>query len=541
MSRVYLNAIQKQNENPKAPIKGKEQIMVRNSSGNYVFTPDEQSMVRRFLILGSDSASMYTSSEKNTFQNTQRLLNAIKHDGQAVVREIVEISKAGRAPRRDPALYALALVMTHGSKEAKVDAQNAIPTVARTGTDLLHLAAFVDAMRKWGRGVRRGFAKWYNEKDGLRLAQQLTKYANRDGWTHRDVLRLAHVPPATPTHDALFAFATDNPKTDFDFTQIDTVVADYMAAIADVKKLENSPKEAIKLIEKFELPREVLPTQLLNHASVWEALLPHMGYEALVKNLGKMTNVGLISPMSGGQKTVIEKLGNSELLRKSKLHPIKVITALMTYRNGHGDKGSLTWTPVPRIIDALDTAFYETFKLIVPTNKNTLICLDISGSMGLYPLLGIHGFTPRVASAVMAMATIRSEPNWEAVGFSHQLVRLPIGATMTLAQVIDVMQRLPFGATDLSLPMQWAAKNKIPVDTFVMYTDNETNCNRRHPMTELKEFRQKMSIPDAKLAVVAMQSNGFSVADPTDRNTMDFAGFDSALPSILADFMRGEI
>jgi 60 kDa SS-A/Ro ribonucleoprotein len=40
----------------------------------------------------------------------------------------------------------------------------------------------------------------------------------------------------------------------------------------------------------------------------------------------------------------------------------------------------------------------------------------------------------------------------------------------------------------------------------------------------------------AKLVVVGMTSNGFSIADPDDAGMMDVVGFDTATPSVISDF-----
>lgn len=43
----------------------------------------------------------------------------------------------------------------------------------------------------------------------------------------------------------------------------------------------------------------------------------------------------------------------------------------------------------------------------------------------------------------------------------------------------------------------------------------------------------------AKLVVVGMVSNGFSVADPEDGGMVDVVGFDTAAPRLIADFIAG--
>ena len=56
-------------------------------------------------------------------------------------------------------------------------------------------------------------------------------------------------------------------------------------------------------------------------------------------------------------------------------------------------------------------------------------------------------------------------------------------------------------------------------------------------MQALSQYREKMGIR-AKLIVVGMTSNGFSIADPDDPGALDVVGFDSAVPSVMADFVR---
>jgi 60 kDa SS-A/Ro ribonucleoprotein len=48
-------------------------------------------------------------------------------------------------------------------------------------------------------------------------------------------------------------------------------------------------------------------------------------------------------------------------------------------------------------------------------------------------------------------------------------------------------------------------------------------------------YRQKMGIA-AKLVVVGMVSNGFSIADPNDAGMLDMVGFDTAAPNIISNF-----
>ena len=46
---------------------------------------------------------------------------------------------------------------------------------------------------------------------------------------------------------------------------------------------------------------------------------------------------------------------------------------------------------------------------------------------------------------------------------------------------------------------------------------------------------------DARLVVVGMVSNGFSIADPADPGMLDVVGFDTATPQLISDLARGTL
>lgn len=524
------------------PIPGREADMVKNNAGGYVFKTTDWAYLDRFLVLGSESNTYYTTSQKLTENAATNVINLIKSNGVDVVARIVEISDSGRAPKNDPALFCLALAMSFGDEKTRQAAQDAIPKVARIGTHILHLAEYVNSMRGWGRGIRRAFGNWYLSQTPHKLAMNLVKYANRDGWTHRDILRLAH-PSATGAHQSLLAYAANKPA---DFAGMD--IAGFMEAVAAVKTA--SPKDAIKLITEYNLPREVLPTELLNITEVWEALLPHMGITALIRNVATMTRNGLLTPLSASERFVIEKITDEQILSKGRVHPIQLLSAYNTYRGGRSMRGSSTWTPNARVTSALEDGFYTSFKTIVPTGKNFYLGIDLSSSMTAGEIAGVPGLSPNIAASVMAMVTARTERNYVMEGFASaggsswsrdaKMKQLNIHAKDTIETVMKKTQDLSFGTTDCSLPMLDALDRKIPIDTFVVYTDNETYAGKMAPVQALNKYRSAMGI-DAKLVVVGMTATNFTIADPSDTGMLDVVGFDSAAPSIISNFSKGSL
>jgi 60 kDa SS-A/Ro ribonucleoprotein len=286
----------------------------------------------------------------------------------------------------------------------------------------------------------------------------------------------------------------------------------------------------------------MIPTQFLNESTVWEALLERMPTTAMLRNLGNMSKTGLLVKGNWDAITcVVSRLEDEERLYKARIHPLSVLAALNTYSQGRGIRGSGSWKPVPRVVDALDAAFYKTFKNVEPTNQHVVLTLDVSSSMTWGSIAGVGGITPRTGSAAMALVTAAVEPRHTLLAFSRKLVPIDISPRQRLDSVCKKLDRMPFGATDCAQPVLWAIKKRVPdVDLFVIYTDNETWAGQVHPVQALDEYR-RMFNPRAKLVVVAMVRNGFSIADPNDAGMMDVVGFNTATPRVISEFAVGNL
>jgi 60 kDa SS-A/Ro ribonucleoprotein len=532
----------------------------KNSAGGYAWEINDWQRLDRFLILGAEGGTYHIGEQKLAEQNHDAIIRCLVADGVRAVNRIVEISDSGRAPKNDPAIFALALAATHGNDVTRAEALAMLPKVCRIGTHLFHFAEYVNAMRGWGRGLRKAVARWYNQRDADKLALQVVKYQQRDRWSHRDLLRLAHPIAATPAHDAVYRWVQSG-KDGLGAREVtrrvrfreQTVAYDAVAKLPQLiegfekAKRVTGKKEIVKVIRDYELPLEAIPTKWLGEIAVWDALLERMPMTAMIRNLGKMTGLGLVGPFTDAARHIEKRLQDKATLRKARVHPLAVLMAHKVYSQGHGQKGQLTWQPVTKIVDALDDAFYGTFGNLKPTGQPMLLALDVSGSMGWSYLAG-SSLSAREASAAMALITAATEPNHEIVAFSATsggfggqwgggggLTPVDISPRMRLAEVMKRIDALPMGGTDCALPMVWALQENLNVSAFVVYTDSETWAGKIHPTQALRKYRQRVG--NAKLAVVGMTSNGFSIADPNDRGMLDIVGFDTTAPAVLADFV----
>ena len=110
---------------------------------------------------------------------------------------------------------------------------------------------------------------------------------------------------------------------------------------------------------------------------VWDALLKKMPMTAMIRNLNKMTAIGLLEEYNEQVQSVCEKLRNEELLKKARIHPFNVLLAMKQYESGHGDKGSLTWKANTKITKALEDAFYLSFKVCWVTKSNCVLLVNL--------------------------------------------------------------------------------------------------------------------------------------------------------------------
>ena len=518
---------------------------VKNAAGGYTFAVDDWTRVHRFLTLGTEGGTYHTTASELTRDNATVILRAAATDPVELVRRIVDVSITGRAPRQNPALFALAIAASCDDDTGRGAALAALPAVARTGTHLFLFAGYVEQFRGWGRALRRAAADWYLTKPIDRLAYQLVKYRQREGWTHRDVLRLAHPATDDPVRAAVFEYACRGQVLDTsDYAAAGVpLIGDYCDAQA-----ATTAAEWVAIIDRGRgLSWEMLPDTALGHPQVWEALL-HQGIPqtALLRQLPRLTRLGLTAGQTG--RLIAAQLANPDRLKQARVHPISVLVAARTYASGRSARGDSTWTPARMINDALDAAFYAAFGAVEASGKRTLLALDVSGSMTV-PVSGLP-LSCREASGALAMVTAAVEPDHRIVGFtsadgrhwSHgsALLELDVSPRRRLDDNLAAISGLPFGRTDCALPMVWALRNRVEVDLFAVFTDNETWHGQIHPHQALAEYRQKMGI-DARLAVVAMTATGNSVADPADPGQLDVSGFDASVPGLLTEFARGTI
>ena len=661
---------------------------VLNDAGGYVWKLTTLEHVNRYLVLGGakDMGNYYRQSSDVNLECALSVLKMIRDPDPTQFVQLCALLKAvsvgGRAPKQEPVLLSLAAAIVFAKTPAeKQIAFETMKECVRIPTHMFMLAGFVRDLsmskpekkgKGWGTGFRKAISHYYTSRNGRDLAFQMTKYQNREGWTHADIIRMIHIDPTTladdgarlmfdyvmmknarkakvpsektlaalkasgklilpnpfkaltkeeffaklnsietppiPTQKTLTQFTTQTVATAA--TAVKSLVGGFVAAVTSVmpsaapkptptptpvvatvaavadsddddeeggatKKSGGGGKKhhheqltqlqqvahllkhlhavhqageatnvalACALIRSGRLVREHIPTVLFGSREIWATLLETMPLEALLRNLGKMTQNGVAGDK---YKEIVARMTDQTAILKARIHPIKVLVASKVYKNGHGDLGSLSWVPNHFISNAFTQLYQLSYGTITPTGQSIMVAVDVSGSMSS-AVLGSKVLTCRDASIAMALLYLETEKNVSIVAFSDGLTdmstpsRSQLRRGMTIDQALSATSGMSFSSTDCVLPILHAIKHNLKIDAFIVLTDNETYAPNEHPQSALVRYRQLMGT-ETKLIVIGMTGNCFTIVDPNDKKTLNLAGFDTSTPEIASMFLRGEI
>ena len=532
----YLSRITSEPTPQSEPLDGRQ---ILNNAGGYVYPVDDWTRLTRFLILGSEGGSYYATERKLTLENVGAVKRCIQEDGPTTVGHVLNVTINHRSARADMALYTLALCAAEGDTITRQLALDQLPHVANTASKLMQFLSYVTTMRGWGRRLRTAVSNWYLEKSPSDVAYQVTKYRQRNKWSHRDILRQCHALADVDDHELrnIFQWIThgDLPPADQESAKIIHAFNRIQDADADT---------ACELIRAHRMAWELVPSALRGERKVMEALSEHMPLVATIRNLGNLTRLGAIGPMNC--EATLKTIGRIGEPGATFIHPLNLLHSLMVYRAGKGERGRHTWKPITQIVDALDEAFERSFHNAPQSGQRLYIGIDVSGSMDYNFINRPAQMTARMGACAMAMALARREPHHVLRAFSSKtwndngMAPLDITAGDSLTDAMAKTNAMGWGGTDCALPMLDAMDNDLPVDCFVILTDGETWAGDIHPMAALRQYREKTGIP-AKLVSFAMVANRFSVADPEDAGTMDVVGFDAAAPLMISQFLGAQV
>jgi 60 kDa SS-A/Ro ribonucleoprotein len=517
------------------PVAGREGAMIPNMGGGIGFRLDPWARLRRFLILGTEGGTYYASERQLAVQNVQALRECADQDPQRFVIEIHHVSTRGLALRQRSTLAALAFAASYAPN--RLAAYSALPVVCRTASHLFEFLSIVTQLRGWSRGLRSAVENWYTVHQSRGdLAYQAIKYRERNGWTHKDVLRTVHPRGLDP---ALAHFIMGSPFAAVEEHHL-TMPASIEAFI-ELQAIREDTSRAAQLIADHALPWEAVPTVLHQHRDVWEALLPHMPYHAMLRNLSRFSALGMLDVATGSAARIATRLVSD--MQRARVHPMHIWLARRAYAFGSGRHRA--WTPLSHVTDMLDALFEMSFVtqgVATRTADPMALVIDRSGSMGAQ-VAGIASCSAWEGAAIMAYCQYRLADHCTVIAFSDRAHRVPITGDAQRhpdAFARQIQAAVPGGGTDLSTAIRRLLHDAIPARTVVIYTDDQINQGAQ--VTPLfRQYRDTGAGEGARGIAVGLTSHNVTIADVNEPWWYTAVGLDSSLPQVIHTIHTGRV
>jgi 60 kDa SS-A/Ro ribonucleoprotein len=449
----------------------------------------------------------------------------LEEDGRRVVEMVLSRLESGVAASSEAGLLALAMAASpeYAGRATNALAFAALPLAARTSSELARFVELAREFRGWGRKLRNAVARWYLEKPARELAAQMLKSRHQQDlrWTHRDLIRMAHPKPDSAAHQALFRWAVED---ELDVRTHPALLEGDLRQVHGYELLRDTTDEARAawLVEEYRLAPDMIPPEWKGSPRVWEALLPSLSYGALLRNLGRLTALGLLEPGREAGALVVARLLDRGRIRRGQVQPMTVWRALDAYRTGGAG-----WQASAGVLDALETVFCAALDNAAGTIRQCrlYVALDASEEMSRHRELA--------AALALVLARATEEEVYSKAFDDGAVWGLEVNARDRLSAVAD---RLPCSraASDGALPVFDALARRLEVDAFVLITAEDRWYGSADPAGALGAYREGIGWP-VRLAVVAL---GADRARSRGREHLSIAGWDAGAMPVLTSFLN---
>jgi hypothetical protein len=301
------------------------------------------------------------------------------------------------------------------------------------------------------RAIADGATAMYDE-------YSLLKYdTGSKGFRFADVLELTHPTPKAPWQGALFAcaLARRHNRDQACAESLSMLAANaQLRAAADTDPGVMLNPAALKWAGMTWEDALSLVGSKVDKAALWSALVPSMGYMALLRNLRNFDESGV---PDGVAATVAARLADPEQVAKSRQFPFRFLAA---YRAAP----SLRWG------HALELGLTASLANVPTLDGRTLILVDLSGSMCDYAG-GRNSDMSRadVAKVFGAGLAMRTDPTLVWFDTSSGRVDVPKGGS--LLRLIEAFPRAGGGTYTAAAVQRWYAGH----DRVVIVTDEQAH------------------------------------------------------------------
>ncbi|XP_062583358.1 RNA-binding protein Ro60-like [Saccostrea cucullata] len=490
--------------------------------------------------------------------------------GMIVIKLLKKIS--GKHFKFYPVAYALAKCARCGDRQVSKEAYLLIPKVCKTPSQLFLFHYYCKAANlrgDWPRSHRRAIAAWYtenkeNREDVVQFARHVTKYKCRYGISQRRVIKSCHPKPPNEKFGFIFRYITKGlkkanekypPQNSAGKKVMSDRGEDFLRDYEAIKSGRVPLSQVTDAIKKWRLTWEHIPPKFFEMKKdeenkkrckeIWRTLLlqSQMPMTAIVRNLVKMTRLGLLVPNSKEENTVCQKLNDPMILEQSNIHPYHVLTALAAYRRGQRRRNGedIKWAVSEQVVQALFQSFLHTQALPF-TDKRLLLAIDSTIEMN--NRVGSSCLPMKEAAAALALAIHQNSKCSETVTFGNVTSKFEFQPhDQSVFDIENALERIHqrtenFQRSDFNAPFRFAKQNIETYDGIVLLTslvDTEEAATIRRCFQEYKEQRN-----GSVKAVVITHSHSNHVGTEEDDDILDVEGADGCAAKQIIEFISDD-
>ena len=263
------------------------------------------------------------------------------------------------------------------------------------------------------RGVADAVGRLYTEYGLLKYDTGTT------GFRFADVLELTHPKPISPAQGDLFGWALARRHGRVGPSPSSLAMVGANVALRSLARTDPRVLLDAEVLREAGMTWEdvlSLAGSTVDKAELWSAVIPSMGYMALLRNLRNFDQAGVPEPVA---KRVAARLGDQAEVAASKQFPFRFLSA------HRAAAASMRWSR------ALERALEASLANVPGLRGRTLVLVDVSGSMRS-PAGGGHSRLTRADVAKVFGAALALRGSATLVWFDHDSgqVRVPKGAAL---------------------------------------------------------------------------------------------------------------
>lgn len=589
-------------------------------------TPNSEPMgrLKKFLVMGNnpterygvhmirDVINWYQGFERSCRKGQEVVLTNITKPLEALLEASVipTMVKEGKAEAIMDTLRtysqlsyvdkeALVLCLAVASKQSDqkklvTDAHSAVRELC-TDTHLFFLFIHISKMiaringySGWGRGLRRAVSEWYLSWEPQRLALEVTRHSSAHGWTHRDVIRLAHLklkdmPLGTQVVLHYVFLGLEKTKDKYTGQENTSELLELLQALDRHPHSSSTPQagevawdqdqvinKANKVHAQFgSLNLHDVPSQSLKSQEVWSHLLDKLDGQSVVASVNRLARCNFLAATTEAtaaplQGQLVDRLTQDDVAA-SGTTPAQVLMTLHAYEHptrfiavggGKGaDRKAKGETKVPRppgkvssrrptrvnpkVVDALHSLLTASARNAEQTTRRLGICVDVRGTMGTSHVwtgnpVGKGEVTGHEAAAttILTLTSGGTCPATTTLAFSGTTFsELKLTEGITVLQLIEKFRETVIGEVNVERALNWGKTHQA--ETLVVLTHRLEQSTITSATAALQRHNEANNT-QTRLVLCGLCSRHISV--PHSDDLLVVLGFHQRTPTIIRAF-----